>query len=113
MEKNKKETGNNIEIISDSRERGTHPNSLNNLKKFEKGQSGNLLGGGVKYQKLAKALKSKADYVTPHIDWREQILDEGNDSRTNKEKVIDKIWNEAQEGNIKYVELLAKLGCLD
>ena len=113
MEKNKKETGNNIEIISDSRERGTHPNSLSNLKKFEKGQSGNLLGGGVKYKKLAKALKSKADYVKPRLSLSEQILEEDNDKRTNKELVIDRIWYEAKEGNMKYVELLAKLGCLD
>tara|TARA_Y100000593_G_C4257082_1_gene310179 strand:- start:30 stop:389 length:360 start_codon:yes stop_codon:yes gene_type:complete len=103
------------ENITDSRERDIHPNSLKNLKKFEKGQSGNPLGSGIKYQKLAKVLKSKADYVTPKpLTWEEKIVKaEEQDPRTNRDKVIDRIWYEAKTGNIKYVELLARLGCLD
>ena len=106
MINNNKHNSQNTEIIEDNitDSRGLHPNSIKNLKKFEKGQSGNPLGSGIKYNKLAKALKSKADYVAPDIDLSD---------KTNKEKVIDTIWSEAKEGNIKYVELLARLGCLD
>ena len=104
--------------ITDSREtykRGLHPNSISNLKQFEKGESGNPLGSGIKYQKLAKALKTKANYVSPKpLSWEEKIRQEDEqDTRTYKDKVIDIIWDKAIEGDIKYVELLAKLGCLD
>ena len=36
---------------------------------------------------------------------------EGDD--TYREEVLEVIWQRARDGNIKYVELLAQLGCLD
>ena len=93
--------------------RGNHPNSLKNLNPFPKGISGNPSGRNSSDEKLAKALKKKADVPIVYKNWIEKDKEKENDKRTHKERVIDTIWREAIMGNIHYVQLLGRLGCLD
>ena len=53
---NRRLTGENSFQKNEEHEHGKHPNSLANLKPFEKGISGNPGGRPVKYAKLKKAL---------------------------------------------------------
>tara|TARA_Y100000588_G_scaffold279197_1_gene296013 strand:+ start:1225 stop:1560 length:336 start_codon:yes stop_codon:yes gene_type:complete len=87
-------------------EHGKHPNSLANLKPFPKGVSGNPMGRKHRFENLAKELKLYAD---------ERVTDYyGEDmGYTNREGVLQMIWNRALKGEIKYVQMLAWLGCLD
>ena len=104
------EAGKTTELISNINEskcrRGKHPNSLKNLKPFSKGASGNHLGRPFKYKKLAKVLKKYGD---------DQVLDFYNEPKgyTYKEGTLKKIWKKANNGEIKYIQMLAYLGCLD
>ena len=97
----------NITAFSDSEyTRGEHPNSLKNLKPFPKGVSGNPLGKPHKFQKLAERLNKIGD---------EQALDfmDRPKGYTKSEGVLKKIWEKANKGDIKFIQLLAYLGCLD
>jgi hypothetical protein len=97
----------NFSAFSDSDyTRGEHPNSLKNLKPFPKGVSGNPLGKPHKYQKLADRLnKIGGDEV---YDWYDEPK-----GYTYREGVLKKIWEKANQGDIKFIQLLAYLGCLD
>ena len=97
----------NISAFSDSDyNRGEHPNSLKNLKPFPKGVSGNPLGKPHKYQKLSDSLnKLGGDQV---CDWYDEPK-----GYTYREGVLKKIWEKANNGDIKFIQLLAYLGCLD
>ena len=86
-------------------ERGEHPNSRANLKPFEKGISGNPLGRPIKYEKLKNILNKYGDEETHN--WN------GESKGTKREQVLKGIWGEAISGDMRYVQLLAKLGCLD
>ena len=84
---------------------GNHPNSLANLTPFPKGISGNPLGRPTKFENLKMALNELGD---------EETLDYKNNSKgTRREQVLKTIWKEAIRGDLKYVQLLAWLGCLD
>ena len=105
--------GENIRKTTDSNESGTkeyspgnHPNSLSNLKPFPKGVSGNPLGRPHRFEKLAATLNKMAD---------EEVVNHYGESRgyTRREGVLDTIWKKAMAGEIKYVQMLAWLGCLD
>ena len=86
--------------------RGEHPNSLKNLKPFPKGVSGNPLGKPHKYQKLADNLNKIGD--------KEVVGYKGiSEGFTYREGVLEKVWKKAQYGDIKFIQLLAYLGCLD
>ena len=102
-----KDKSENISGFNDSEyTRGEHPNSLANLKPFPKGVSGNPLGKPHKYQKLADALnKIGGDEVVDYKGIPEGI--------TYRESVLNKIWSKAHHGDIKFIQLLAYLGCLD
>ena len=108
--KNDKTLTNNKEIDTELEEiqfeRGKHPNSLKNLTPFQKGVSGNLGGRPYKYKELAESLNKIGDEV--ELDWREK-----SKGYTNREGVIKKIWSKALDGDIKFIQLLAYLGCLD
>ncbi len=96
-------------------EHGKHPNSLANLKPYEPGQSGNPGGRPTKYKKLGDALLQYAEKREVKYEWdenqEEYVNFEGDD--TYREEVLEVIWQRARNGDIKYVELLAQLGCLD
>ena len=96
-------------------EHGRHPNSLANLKPYEKGQSGNPGGRVTKYKKLSDALLPYAEKREIKHKWNEDLgkfVNFENDD-TYREEVLEVIWKRARNGDIKYVELLAQLGCLD
>ena len=88
-------------------ERGKHPNSLKAIQKhqYPKGVSGNVLGRPKTFEKLGKALKSKADEIV--TNWRKEPI--GN----RRELVLERILRDAQDGDMKKIQLLAWLGCLD
>tara|TARA_Y100001968_G_C18707110_1_gene414022 strand:+ start:81 stop:443 length:363 start_codon:yes stop_codon:yes gene_type:complete len=92
----------------DSYEHGKHPNSKKAIEKyqFKKGISGNPSGRNKKFEKLADALKELADEET--FNW---CGDKSLGTRRNQ--VLERIWDDAQSGDIKKIELLAHLGCLD
>jgi hypothetical protein len=96
----------NIEQEDIQFEQGKHPNSLKNLTPFQKGVSGNLGGRPYKYKELAESLNKIGNEIT--LNWRGE-----SKGYTNREGVIKKIWSKALEGDIKFVQLLAYLGCLD
>ena len=97
----------NISAFSDSEyTRGEHPNSLKNLKPFPKGVSGNPMRKPHRYQRLAECLdvvgdKEVINYLNEPVGY------------TYREGLLKKIWEKANQGDIKFIQLLAYLGCLD
>ena len=105
------------ESISDINEseysRGEHPNSLKNLKPFPKGISGNTLGRPHKYTKLAESLSKLGSKKVIIEKWNGTKYERIETDKTNKDIVLETIWSKARIGDMKYVQLLAYLGCLD
>ena len=107
--------------IAKNSERGKHPNSLRAIEEhqYQKGVSGNLGGRPKKYFKFTKSLSKVKEQVIKEMqevdiledisfkDYKEVELG------TNKELVIDKIWELARGGNEKMIFLLVELGLLD
>ena len=96
-------------------ERGKHPSSLNNLKKWKPGQSGNPGGRPTRFGKLVNSLIKHADrkdkkYV---FDANENDYVFVENNLTYREEVLEVIWKQARMGSLKHIELLAKLGCLN
>jgi len=100
---NEKTTSANSDVQYDW---GKNPNSLKNLKPFPKGVSGNPLGKPHKYQKLANTLNKIGDEEI--IDYMDEPV-----GYTYREGVLKKVWLKANQGDIKFIQLLAYLGCLD
>ena len=86
--------------------RGENPNSLKNLKPFPKGVSGNPLGKPHRFQKLASKLNTIGDGAEINYDGQSKGF-------TKREAVLRKVWEKATQGDIKFIQLLAYLGCLD
>tara|TARA_Y100000593_G_C4111862_1_gene238338 strand:- start:146 stop:511 length:366 start_codon:yes stop_codon:yes gene_type:complete len=86
---------------------GKHPNSQKAIKKhqFPKGMSGNIMGRKPNFTNLKNQLLSLAeDEIT---NYRDEVMG------TNKELVLKRIWRDARDGDMKKIQLLAWLGCLD
>lgn len=94
-------------------EQGKHPNSLKNLRPFPKGVSGNPLGKPHKYTKLAESLSKLSTNKVIIEKWNGVNYESIETNKTNKDIVLETIWNKARLGDIKYIQLLAYLGCLD
>ena len=94
-------------------ERGFHPNSLKNLKPFPKGVSGNPLGKPHKYTKLAEALSKLGCKQILIEKWNGSKYERIKTDKTNREAVLEMIWSKARAGDVKFIQLLAYIGCLD
>ena len=92
-------------IIEEKAEHGKHPNSLKNLKKWEKGQSGNPIGRPLKYQKLKEKLQELGNEITN--DYYDKPMG------TRKEQLLKTIWRYAIRGDIQFVKILLWLGIFD
>ena len=92
-------------INEEKAEHGQHPNSLKNLKKWEKGKSGNPIGRPLKYQKLKEALQKLGNEITN--DYYDKPLG------TRKEQLLKRIWELAIRGDIQMVKILLYLGIFD
>tara|TARA_Y100000310_G_C20303113_1_gene632755 strand:+ start:178 stop:534 length:357 start_codon:yes stop_codon:yes gene_type:complete len=91
-------------------EHGKHPNSLANLKPYEKGVSGNPGGRSMKFKNLKTALDRWGE---KYIDYDLWEIPSATDGESLKEQVIFAIWDKARRGNVRCIEILAQLGCLD
>ena len=102
-EKNEK-TANNSDV---EYEQGYHPNSIKALKKhqYKPGQTGNIMGMKPRFESLGKALKKIGEQET--LNWKKES------QGTRKSQVLDRIWLDAIRGDMKKIQLLAWLGCLD
>ena len=86
-------------------EHGKHPNSLKNLKKWEKGESGNPIGRPLKYQKLKQELQKLGNEITN--DYYDKPLG------ARKEQLLKKMWKMAIHGDIQMIKVLLWLGVFD
>ena len=87
---------------------GKHPNSLKNLNPYPKGVSGNTMGSVKKFERLAMAL----DKIGDECD--KEAYPPSHRTMTLRERVLRKIWADAiRFGDLKKIQLLAHLGCLD
>ena len=103
-----KEKEQNIPKIKEEEfEWGKHPNSLKALKKnqYPKGISGNVLGRKPSFEGLKKELIELGKEET--FNYHDESLG------TRKEQVLKRIWTDAISGDMKKIQLLAWLGCLD
>ena len=96
-------------FIAENHAHGKHPNSLANLKPFEKGVSGNPGGRPEKFCELSKALSKWKNVEMTYDFWDVPPAD----CKTLKDQVHWRIWHKAIHGDNKCIEILAELGCLD
>ena len=89
--------------------RGKNPNSLDALKphQYKTGESGNVGGRKPQYYQLKVALNRIGDEDLMNFDM------DGRRTETRREKVLKKIWCRAEQGDLKFIQLLANIGCLD
>jgi hypothetical protein len=104
LEKKDENSPNNKEVEHDW---GKHPNSQKALKKYQfpKGVSGNIMGRKPNFESLKEELSKLADEEV--TNYRDEVLG------TRKQIVLERIWKDAQDGDMKKIQLLAWLGCLD
>ena len=66
-----------------------------------------------KYTKLAESLSNLGSKKVTIEKWNGDKYEHVKTDKTNRDIVLDTIWSKARSGDIKYVQLLAYLGCLD
>ena len=86
---------------------GRNPNSIKALQKhqYPKGVSGNVLGRKPTFERLGNNLKKLAEEET--LNYNKESMG------TRKNQVLERIWFDAIRGDMKKIQLLAWLGCLD
>ena len=94
-----------LSINEDDHEHGKHPNSLKNLKKWEKGETGNPIGRPLKYAKIKQELMALGKEITNDYY--------GKPLGTRKEQVLKKLWAKAIKGDIQFIKILIFLGVFD
>ena len=94
-----------LNITEEDHPHGKHPNSLKNLQKWEKGETGNPIGRPFKYSKIKKELIALGKEMTK--GYRDEPLG------TRKEQALKKIWDRAIRGDIQFVKILIFLGAFD
>ena len=110
-----------LKVESIAKNSDIHPNSLKAIEQYQyqKGESGNVGGRPKKYQKFSKSLakvRNKVIKELKEIDILEDIsMTEFKEIElgSNKDLVIDKIWELAREGDKQMILLLVELGLLD
>ena len=106
MPDKQRENLDNISANNETDMRGKHPNSMANLKPFPKGVSGNPLGRPSKMEGLKRELNKIGDEVYDLFD--NDIVD-----KTKRETVLHQIWKMAIYGDMRSINLLVELGCLN
>ena len=109
VDKKDENIANNRETDEDDEySQGMHPNSLKAIKnhQYPKGFSGNILGRKPNYEQLKQQLIKLGE---------EETFDYNDKSKgTRKEQVLKRIWDDAiKYGDMRKIQLLAFLGCLD
>ena len=94
----------NTEIEENDYKRGEHPNSQSNLAPFPKGVSGNPLGRPTKLENLKRILDQYGNEPSEFMNFED---------KTRREAVWTQIWKEAMRGDLRFIQFLATLGCLD
>ena len=89
------------------KQRKMNPNSIANLKPWEKGVSGNPAGRPPMNKKFIQALKAYGQST-----WRDKLLPHEDNGKTYNQLVIEKIWNRAKGGDLKFILLLYSLDAL-
>jgi hypothetical protein len=91
-----------------------HPNSLANLMPFEKGISGNPSGRAIAFKGLEKELKEIGnEEIWTNPDPLEIWDEEKKLIGTRRELVLSAIWSKAEGGDLAFIMILERLGCLE
>jgi len=112
--KNRQVSKEDITANNETYERGKNPKSLENLKPFPKGVSGNPSGRPTRIQKLGDALKKFANEKGMISKWDPDCESwiESASPYTWQDDVLIAIWKKARGGDMQAITILADGGCL-
>ena len=92
-------------INENKADHGKHPNSLKNLKPWQKNESGNAIGRPFKFQLLKEMLSELGDEIT--MDYNGEPLE------SRKVQLLKAIWSKAIAGSVQHAKILIYLGVYD